>query len=98
MLTQILGTFDPLLAIQFVVQVLLALLLGALVGLDRERHNMPAGVRTFALVSAGACLFTLLSYHSFPGGDRERKLERIGIDTRKCAHTDAKFTDRLKLA
>jgi|GEM_PF-502763 len=62
---EIFGQFDPLLTIQIVIKVLLAILLGGLVGWERERHQMPAGVRTFILVSVGACIFTFLSYHAF---------------------------------
>jgi putative Mg2+ transporter-C (MgtC) family protein len=37
-----------------------ALLLGAAIGLERERRRHPAGFRTMAMVSIGSCLFTLL--------------------------------------
>lgn len=49
-----LGTGDLLL------RVLGAALLGALVGLDRELSDQPAGLRTHILVSLGAALFTLV--------------------------------------
>jgi len=39
----------------------LALLVGALVGLEREDAGKPAGLRTLAAVSFGSCLFTLLA-------------------------------------
>jgi putative Mg2+ transporter-C (MgtC) family protein len=43
-----------------------ALLLGLLVGIERERKNThPAGMRTLALVSMGSALFTILSAHGF---------------------------------
>ena len=77
MIQNIFGTFDPALALQFTVQTLLALLLGGLVGFDRERRNMPAGVRTFMLVSVGSCIFTILSYYSFPGSDPARVAAQI---------------------
>ena len=38
----------------------LAVLLGALVGLDRELSDKPAGLRTHALVGLGAALFALV--------------------------------------
>jgi putative Mg2+ transporter-C (MgtC) family protein len=38
-------------------RLVLAALLGALIGIDRELHRKPAGLRTHALVSLGACLF-----------------------------------------
>src|SRR5260370_31730392 len=39
----------------------LALLLGALVGLERERGERAAGIRTHALVALGSCLVMLVS-------------------------------------
>ena len=76
-MTQILGTFDPQLALQMTIQVLLALALGGIVGWDRERRDMPAGIRTYMLVSVGSCLFTILSYHGFLGGDPARVAAQI---------------------
>ncbi len=47
-------------------QVFLAVLLGGLVGLQREKIGKAAGVRTYALVTGGAALFTLISTVIFP--------------------------------
>jgi putative Mg2+ transporter-C (MgtC) family protein len=44
-----------------VCRLVLAAGLGALVGQERERRDQPAGLRTHLLVSAGACVFTLVS-------------------------------------
>lgn len=44
------------------VRLLLATAFGILIGYEREHMQKPAGVRTMALVSVGATLFTLLSY------------------------------------
>lgn len=41
----------------------LALLLGALVGAERKHKGQIAGIRTFALISMGACLAMLLSIY-----------------------------------
>jgi putative Mg2+ transporter-C (MgtC) family protein len=49
------------LAVENVLRLLLAALLGATVGFERERNEQPAGLRTNILVSIGACLFTLMS-------------------------------------
>lgn len=54
-----------MLEIHYLGQVLLALLLGGLLGWNRERDKKPAGLRTYALVSAGSALFTIISMHSF---------------------------------
>ncbi len=42
-------------------QLVLATILGALVGLERELSKKAAGMRTFALVSLGAAFFTTIS-------------------------------------
>lgn len=44
-----------------VARVLLAALLGGLVGWQREHIGRQAGVRTFAAVSVGSCMFGLIS-------------------------------------
>ncbi|GAB4509039.1 MAG: hypothetical protein OHK0046_03250 [Anaerolineae bacterium] len=51
---------------------LLSLVLSGLIGLERERRDKDAGLRTHILVGVGACLFTILSYLAFPGGDPTR--------------------------
>jgi putative Mg2+ transporter-C (MgtC) family protein len=38
----------------------LAAVLGAVIGFDRELHRKPAGLRTHALVSLGACVFMVI--------------------------------------
>ncbi|MBN1583451.1 MAG: phosphate signaling complex protein PhoU [Anaerolineae bacterium] len=65
MVYQLFGAFDIVLALQIVVKIVLAIVLGGLVGWERERHNMPAGIRTFILVSVGSCIFTILSKIGF---------------------------------
>lgn len=47
-------------------QMLVALLLGGLLGLEREWHGRSAGLRTNMMVAMGACLFTILSLTGFP--------------------------------
>ncbi len=46
-------------------QILLALLLGAVIGYERERRNKPAGLRTHMMVAAGTTAFTLASIYGF---------------------------------
>lgn len=43
------------------VRLLVAAALGAAIGLEREIRGRDAGLRTFALVSMGACLFSVIS-------------------------------------
>lgn len=46
-----------------VFKLLLSMVLGVLVGLERKRKGQIAGVRTFALISMGACMAMLLSIY-----------------------------------
>ena len=45
-------------------QILLAFALGLTIGFEREYHHSPAGIRTYAAVCIGACLFGLISTHA----------------------------------
>ncbi len=47
-------------------QVLIAGVLGGLIGLEREWRGRDAGLRTNMLIAMGACLFTSVSIHGFP--------------------------------
>ncbi len=47
--------------LEMIGRLLLASLLGGLIGLEREIHGRPAGFRTHLLVSLGACLFVAVS-------------------------------------
>lgn len=42
-------------------RLLAAVLLGGIIGLERERHGHAAGLGTFAMVTLGACVFSLVS-------------------------------------
>lgn len=55
---------------QMLFKLILAAILGGLVGLEREYRQRPAGFRTYLLVSLGSCLFTILSIKvlGFPAG------------------------------
>ncbi|UQA75504.1 MgtC/SapB family protein [Sphingobacterium siyangense] len=44
-----------------VLHIILSVLIGLLIGIEREYRNKSAGLRTFILVSFGSCLFTILS-------------------------------------
>lgn len=45
-------------------QILMAFILGGIMGLERDFHGSPAGVRTYAAVCLGACVFGLISTHA----------------------------------
>ena len=46
-------------------RLMVALLIGAFIGLEREIHERAAGMRTLALVSLGSALFTVISAYGF---------------------------------
>lgn len=52
-------------SLQMTLRLVLALILGGLVGLEREQNNHPAGFRTHILVCLGAALIMLLSMYGF---------------------------------
>lgn len=53
--------------LELIARLALALGLGAVVGVERERHRQPAGLRTHMLVTVGAALFTIVSAYGFSG-------------------------------
>lgn len=46
-------------------QIALALVLGGVIGVEREIRNKAAGLRTHMMVAAGSCAFTLASIYGF---------------------------------
>ncbi len=58
---------DVTLQLDLSFRLVVAAALGALVGLEREIHAHPAGMRTHLLVSVGSALFTVLSIYGFVG-------------------------------
>ncbi|OGY67826.1 MAG: hypothetical protein A3I24_01475 [Candidatus Harrisonbacteria bacterium RIFCSPLOWO2_02_FULL_41_13b] len=66
-------------------QLALAVLLGSLVGLERELARKKAGMRTFALVALGSCLFSIISKLAFkefwgvPGFDPSRIASQVVV-------------------
>ena len=49
-------------------KITLSAALGMIIGIERERRDKPAGLRTHALVAIGATLFTILSFVDLSGG------------------------------
>jgi putative Mg2+ transporter-C (MgtC) family protein len=56
---------DVNLQLDIALRLLIASALGAAIGLEREVHGHPAGMRTHLLVSLGSALFTALSIYGF---------------------------------
>ncbi len=59
--------FDLGLQADLALRMLVAAVLGAAIGLEREIHEHPAGMRTHLLVSLGSAIFTVLSIYGFEG-------------------------------
>lgn len=59
------GVIPTEVTIEILKRLLLALVLGALIGYEREVHHKPAGFRTHMLVSLGSALFTVISIYGF---------------------------------
>ena len=45
----------------FILQITLAIIMGGLIGLNRQKEDKPAGMRTFILVCMGTTLLTIIS-------------------------------------
>ena len=50
---------------EFIIRILVATVLGAVIGLDREYRTKAAGFRTHVLVALGSALFMIISVHGF---------------------------------
>lgn len=72
-------TIDIGTELDIVARLVVAAVLGALIGLEREIHEHPAGMRTHLLVALGSAGFTVLSIHAFqaPGADPARIAAQI---------------------
>lgn len=55
----------------------LAMVLTGIIGMNRERKNKSAGLRTHMLTGTGACIFTILSLYAFPEADTSRIASNI---------------------
>ncbi|MCK5577739.1 MAG: MgtC/SapB family protein [Dehalococcoidales bacterium] len=58
--------------LEMVLRILLALVLGGVIGFQRGRAEKPAGARDLILISVGAALFTVVSIYGFDIGDQTR--------------------------
>ena len=58
--------------LELIGRLVLATLLGFLIGLERELAGQSAGERTHALAALGAATFALISMTAFPGSDPAR--------------------------
>ena len=77
--------FGPDLDIQILARLLLASLLGGLIGLEREVHGRPAGFRTHLLVSLGSCLFCITSIEFYRIFGNFSGSAPVGVDPGRIA-------------
>lgn len=54
--------------LEIILRLILAAFLGGILGIEREYVGKPAGMRTYALVTLGATLFTVISNYGFSNG------------------------------
>ena len=52
--------------LELIIRLLVSVLLGGIIGLEREKSHKPAGLRTHIFVCMGACLFTIASFYLLP--------------------------------
>ncbi len=52
---------------EIILRLLMAVVLGGLIGFERESHNRPAGFRTHILVCSGSALIMMVSAYGFTG-------------------------------
>jgi putative Mg2+ transporter-C (MgtC) family protein len=57
--------------IEVISRIVMAFLLGGLIGLERELHGISAGIRTYGAICLGACVFGIVSL-SVAGADPSR--------------------------
>jgi putative Mg2+ transporter-C (MgtC) family protein len=68
--------------LEAVLRVFMAVVVGSLIGLDRELRNKPAGLRTHILISLAAALFTLITFElhqQFTGEDGTKTADPVRI-------------------
>ncbi|MEO5986813.1 MAG: MgtC/SapB family protein [Candidatus Limnocylindria bacterium] len=57
--------------LELTARLVVALVLGAVIGWERELQRMPAGFRTHALVALGAAIFTVVGAYAFTGSNSD---------------------------
>ena len=63
--------------LDLMLRLVVALVLGAVIGLERERQERAAGLRTVTMVSLGSCLFTVVGAFGFSQTDPSRVAAQI---------------------
>jgi putative Mg2+ transporter-C (MgtC) family protein len=68
-----------------IARLILASVLGGLIGLEREIHGRPAGFRTHLLVSLGSCLFVVTSIQFYRVFGNFSGVGPVGVDPGRVA-------------
>lgn len=63
------GFPDAAQSVRLLIRLTVAMLLGAIIGLQREQHGKPAGLRTHILVAMGTALFVIAATESGMNAD-----------------------------
>lgn len=71
--------------LEFITRLLLASLLGGIIGLEREVHGRAAGFRTHLLVSLGSCLFVIASIYFYELYGNMSRIGPPGVDPGRVA-------------
>ena len=53
--------------LEFIRRIIFSAFLGALVGIEREKNNRPAGIRTYLLVTTGSCVAMIIGIYTAQG-------------------------------
>lgn len=64
---------------EMIIRLILAVILGGIVGIEREITHRPAGLRTHMLVSLGAALFAVTAVLNFASSDIARVVANIVV-------------------
>jgi len=66
--------FQAWIPMKYMMPILSAMFFGAIIGIEREIHRKPAGLRTNILICMGAAVFTLLSQHIGKNTDADTRI------------------------
>jgi putative Mg2+ transporter-C (MgtC) family protein len=58
---------DSIFQLRTLIDILLAVVLGFMIGFERKSRSKEAGIRTHAIVSLGSCLIMIISKYAFEG-------------------------------
>ncbi|HEX6596162.1 MAG TPA: MgtC/SapB family protein [Acidimicrobiales bacterium] len=85
-MTALVAVVEPVVSdLDVALRIVVALLLGGLIGMEREVSNQPAGLRTHIAVALGAALFGIISVHGFDAYVQPRADSNYQVDVTRVA-------------